>query len=57
MNSINIFDFMQQDEKKKREDAEALDEMLAKELQAEYRTTRRDKAKPPNYILDKGAKR
>jgi len=25
MNSINIFDFMQQDEKKKREDAEALD--------------------------------
>ena len=32
--------------------------MLAKELQAEYRTTRRDKAKPPNYILDnKGAKR
>lgn len=52
MNSINIFDFMQQDEKRKREDAEALDEMLAKELQAEYRTTRRDKAKPPNYTID-----
>jgi hypothetical protein len=26
--------------------------MLAKELQAEYRTTRRDKAKPPNYSTD-----
>lgn len=25
MNSINIFDFMQQDQKKKKEDAEALD--------------------------------
>ena len=25
MNSINIFDFMQQDQKRKREDAEALD--------------------------------
>lgn len=51
MNSINIFEFMQQDEKRKREDAEALDEILAKELQAEYRTTRREKAKP-NYSLD-----
>ena len=30
MNSINIFDFMQQDEKRKREDAQALDEILAK---------------------------
>lgn len=30
MNSINIFDFMQQDQKKKREDAQALDEMMAK---------------------------
>ncbi len=29
----------------------ALDEILAKELQAEYRTTRREKAKP-NYSLD-----
>jgi hypothetical protein len=26
--------------------------MLAKELAAEYRTTRRDKAKPPNYTAD-----
>lgn len=41
MNSINIFDFMQADEKRKREDAEALDEMLAKELQNEFRSTRR----------------
>lgn len=57
MNSINIFDFMQQDEKRKREDAEALDEMLAKELQAEYRTTRRDKTKPPNYTDAKVSKR
>lgn len=57
MNSINIFEFMQQDEKRKRQDAQALDEILAKELQAEYRTTRRDKAKP-NYSLDpKNAKR
>lgn len=55
MNSINIFDFMQQDEKKKREDAEALDEMLAKELQAEFRATRRDKSKPPNYMMDNKA--
>lgn len=53
MNSINIFDFMQQDEKRKREDAEALDQMLAKQLQAEYRTTRREKAKTPNYTIDK----
>lgn len=51
MNSINIFEFMQQDEKRKREDAEALDEMMAKEMQAEYRTTRREKNKP-NYSLD-----
>lgn len=47
MNSINIFDFMQQDEQRKREDAMALDEILAKEIQADYRTTRRDKVKPP----------
>jgi hypothetical protein len=26
--------------------------MLAKELQAEYRTTRREKGKAPNYSLD-----
>lgn len=57
MNSINIFDFMQQDEKRKREDAEALDEMLAKELQAEFRATRRDKSKPPNYTDNKASKR
>ena len=30
MNSINIFDFMQRDEQKKKEDAEALDEIYAK---------------------------
>lgn len=47
---------MQQDEKRKREDAEALDQMLAKQLQNDYRATRRDKAKP-NYILDPKAKR
>jgi len=52
MNSINIFEFMQQDEQKRREDAEALDELLARELQIEYRLTRRDKNKPPNYVLD-----
>jgi hypothetical protein len=26
--------------------------MLAKELQAEFRATRRDKSKPPNYTTD-----
>jgi hypothetical protein len=30
MNSINIFDFMQQDEQKKREDALALEDILVK---------------------------
>ena len=43
---------MQQDEQRRREDAEALDQMLARELQSEYRYTRRDKNKPPNYIID-----
>ena len=57
MNSINIFDFMQQDQKRKREDAEALDQMLAKELQNQARITRRDKLKPPNYSIDTKAKR
>lgn len=49
MNSINIFDFMQQDEQRKREDACALEEHLAKEVQPDYRTTRRDKVKPADY--------
>lgn len=49
MNSINIFDFMQQDEQRKREDAIALEENLAKEVQPDYRTTRRDKVKPADY--------
>ena len=56
MNSINIFDFMQADEKRKREDAEAMDEMLAKELQADFRT-RREKMKGPNYAEGKQGKR
>lgn len=56
MNSINIFDFMQQDQKKKKEDAEALDELLARELQGDIRT-RREKIKNVNYSYDsKGIK-
>ncbi len=45
MNSINIFDFMQEDERKKKEDEEALDEMAAKFIQHSDLRTRRDKVK------------
>jgi hypothetical protein len=41
MNSINIFDFMQRDEQQKKEDAEALDEIYAKELMQNDVRTRR----------------
>ena len=51
MNSINIFDFMMQDELKRKQDAEALDEAYAKQLQADVRT-RREKLKNVNYTLD-----
>jgi hypothetical protein len=52
MNSINIFDFMQRDEQKKKEDAEALDEIYAKELMQNDVRTRREKGKNVNYAID-----
>ena len=55
MNSINIFDFMQQDEQRKREDAYALEENVAKEVQADYRSTRREKVKPAEYPMSSKA--
>lgn len=56
MNSINIFDFMMDDQFKKKQDAQALDQIYARELQAEVRT-RREKLKNINYTLDPGLKK
>ena len=49
MNSINIFEFMNENNK---EDVEALDEAFATELEKEGRLTRREKTKGTNYNLD-----
>lgn len=46
MDSINIFDFMQKDEEKKRKDAEMLDAMAQKDLQVALEARgRREKIK------------
>lgn len=49
MNSINIFEFMNETNK---EDIEALDEAMATELEKEGRLTRREKTKGTNYNLE-----
>ena len=59
MNSINIFDFMMDDDKQRKEDQQALDEVLARKLNEndlEFRT-RRDKNKNVNYQIDSNAKK
>lgn len=54
MDNINIFDFMQRDEEKKRRDKEALQENTLRELQiaAELRG-RRQKIKAPRVKVEK----
>lgn len=59
MNSINIFDFMMDDEQQRKDDQQALDEAFARKLNdndVEMRT-RREKSKNVNYQIDSNAKK
>lgn len=59
MNSINIFDFMMEDDRQRKEDQQALDEVFARKLNdtdMDMRT-RRDKNKNINYQIDSNAKK